>query len=187
MDTSVTPWNKDQAIGQKAPLRHYQVWRIRRALEKRGEWRNLALFSTAVDSMLRSSDLLALKVNDLTGKSLNPKAKLVFRQKKTGKGVDVELSPYTRNIFSIWIERTSKSFEDYLFTRRGDNHGTPISSVQYRKLVKHWVKMIGLPPESYSTHSLRRTLPSWIYKKTANIEAVRNLLVSVRRITGLTL
>ena len=125
MDTSVPPWNKDQAIGQKAPLRHYQVWRIRRALEKRGEWRNLALFSTAVDSMLRSSDLLALKVNDLTGKSLNPKVKLVFRKKKTGEGVDVELSPYTRNVLSIWIERTNKSSDDCLFTRRGDDHGPP--------------------------------------------------------------
>ena len=176
MDTSVSPWNKEQAIGQKAPLRHYQVWRIRRALEKGGEWRNLALFSTAVDSMLRSSDLLALKVGDLAGESLIPKAKLVFRQKKTGKGVDVELSPYTRNVLSIWIERANKSSEDYLFTRRGDDHGTPISSVQYRKLVKRWVKVIGLPPEDYSTHSLRRTLPSWIYEKTANIEAVRNLL-----------
>jgi integrase len=176
MDTSVTPWNKDQAIGQKAPLRHYQVWRIRRALEKKGEWRNLALFSTAVDSMLRCLDLLALKVGDLTGKSLKPKVKMVFRQKKTGKGVDVELSPYTRNVLSIWIDRTSKTSEDFLFTRRGDDHGTPISAVQYRKLVKHWVKTIGLPPEGYSTHSLRRTLPSWIYKKTANIEAVRNLL-----------
>ncbi len=70
--------------------------------------------------MLRCSDLLALKVGDLTGKSLNPKAKLVFRQKKTGKGVDVELSPYTRNVLSTWIERTSRSSEDYLFTRRGE-------------------------------------------------------------------
>ncbi len=73
MDTSVIPWNKDQAIGQKTPLRYYHVWRIRRALEKSGEWRDLALFSTAVDSMLRCSDLLALKVGDLTGKSLKPK------------------------------------------------------------------------------------------------------------------
>ncbi len=66
--------------------------------------------------------------------------------------------------------------KDYLLTRRGDDHGTPVSSVQYRKLVKHWVKMIGLLPEGYSTHSLGRTLPSWIYKKTTNTEAVPDLL-----------
>jgi integrase len=36
--------------------------------------------------------------------------------------------------------------------------------------------MIGLDSKLYSTHSLRRTRASLIYRKTGNIEAVRLLL-----------
>ena len=70
------PWNKGVAVGQKAPLKHYQVWRIRRLLETEGKLRDLALFFLALDSMLRSSDILRLKVGDICGTHLKPKARL---------------------------------------------------------------------------------------------------------------
>lgn len=173
---SHTPWNKGRAVGQKTPLRQHQVWRIRRALEKRHCDRDRALFSLALDSMLRSSDLLALTVGAVCGEQLKPKARLSFRQQKTGRTVEVELTPYTRDALSEWIGRAEKERQDYLFTGRGDPHGPALSAAQYRKLVKGWVAMIGLNPEEYSTHSLRRTLPALVYRETKNIEAVRHLL-----------
>jgi len=170
------PWNKGVAVGQKAPLKHYQVWRIRRLLETEGKLRDLALFSLALDSMLRSSDILRLKVGDICGTHLKPKARLRIQQKKTGKPVEVELSEYARTALASWIIRSGKTESDFLFTRRGEPHGERVSAVRYRQLVKTWVQAIGLNPEDYSTHSLRRTLPSFVYHETKNIEAVRNLL-----------
>lgn len=39
-----------------------------------------------------------------------------------------------------------------------------------------WVTRIGLRPEDYGTHSLRRTKASLIYRRTGNLRAVQILL-----------
>jgi integrase len=51
-----------------------------------------------------------------------------------------------------------------------------ISTRQYSRLVREWVKSIGLEPSAYGTHSMRRTKVSQIYKKTGNLRAVQLLL-----------
>ena len=47
---------------------------------------------------------------------------------------------------------------------------------QYARIVDGWVKGIGLDSSAYGTHSLRRTKPTLIYKKTRNLRAVQLLL-----------
>jgi integrase len=42
--------------------------------------------------------------------------------------------------------------------------------------VKGWVEQIGLDPESYGTHSIRRTKASLMYQRTKNPRAVQILL-----------
>ncbi len=42
--------------------------------------------------------------------------------------------------------------------------------------VDEWVTAIGLRPEEYGTHSLRRTKASIIYKATGNLRAIQILL-----------
>ena len=60
------PWNKGLEVGQRAPLSLSEVTRIKKLLAKRGgALRDLALFSTAIDTMLRSQDLLGLTVKDV--------------------------------------------------------------------------------------------------------------------------
>lgn len=51
-----------------------------------------------------------------------------------------------------------------------------LSTRQYARLVDEWVAAIGLRPEEYGTHSLRRTKASIIYKATGNIRAIQTLL-----------
>jgi site-specific recombinase XerD len=43
-------------------------------------------------------------------------------------------------------------------------------------LVKSWVARIGLDPNAYGTHSLRRTKATLIYRRTKNLRAVQLLL-----------
>ena len=59
------PWNYGKAIGQKRPLTPNQVRLIKQILDAEGNLRDLALFSTAIDTMLRGVDLLALTVDDV--------------------------------------------------------------------------------------------------------------------------
>jgi integrase len=42
--------------------------------------------------------------------------------------------------------------------------------------VDGWVKEIGLDPAGYGTHSVRRTKPTLIYRRTRNLSAVQLLL-----------
>ena len=57
------------------------------------------------------------------------------------------------------------------FTRK------PISTQQYAKIVKKWMKSLGVEDVSqYSTHSIRKSKPTLIYNKTKNVDAVRRLL-----------
>ena len=55
-----TPWNKGKLVGQKLPLKLKEIWAIRVRLQLTHCIRDLALFNLAIDSKLRSCDLLKL-------------------------------------------------------------------------------------------------------------------------------
>src|SRR5262245_25436932 len=97
------PWNKDKAVGQMAPFSPEQAQLIRSLLVAEKKIRDLALFNTAIDTMLRASDLLPLRVNDITDHNGDVVHEFTVRQKKTGHGHVVALSPETRNSIADWL------------------------------------------------------------------------------------
>lgn len=60
--TKKRAWNKDETVRQRRPFTPREVQVMRYAIEREQNGRDLALFNTAMDTMLRSSNLLALKV-----------------------------------------------------------------------------------------------------------------------------
>ena len=96
-------------------------------------------------------------------------------QRKTGRPVQFELlEPARASIFG-WLEHRGGTLEDFAFPSRADR-GRHISTRQYARLVDEWVTGIGLRPEDFGTHSLRRTKAAIIYKQTGNLRAVQILL-----------
>ena len=59
------PWNKGLEVGPMAPLSTVDVGRIRKAIQARGTagYRDLALFNTALDSIISAPDILNLVVS----------------------------------------------------------------------------------------------------------------------------
>ena len=57
--------NKGRIVDQKRPLLSKHVWAIRVRLEIAGNYRDLALFNSAIDSKLRGCDLVTLRVADV--------------------------------------------------------------------------------------------------------------------------
>jgi len=160
--------------GQKPPLKPKEVWAIRVRLQIRGKPRDLALFNLAIDSKLRSCDLVALRVSDIaTGGSVRDRAVIV--QQKTGRPVQFELTEQTRESVRAWIAQQSLHDSGYLFPSRVHNR-PHLSTRQYARIVNRWVSSIGLDPHKYGTHSMRRTKAALIYKKTGNLRAVQLLL-----------
>jgi site-specific recombinase XerC len=51
---------------------------------------------------------------------------------------------------------------------------------QYARIVDGWVAEIGLDSAAYGTHSMRRTKPTLIYRRTKNLRAVQLLLGHTR-------
>jgi len=172
--TSNSPWNKGKLMGQKPPLKLQEVWSIRIRLEIAKKQRDLAMFNLAIDSKLRSCDLVKLKVVDIAhGSHILNRAMVV--QQKTKRPVQFEITPGTQKCVSSWIERNHLASQNYLFpsrTRPNDH----ISTRQYARVVKSWFALIGLRPDEYGTHSLRRTKATLIYKRTKNLRAVQLLL-----------
>src|SRR5882762_11037892 len=64
-------WNKGLQVGKRDGFTPAQVKRIRALLADRGVpgLRDLALFSTAIDTMLRAQDLLPLVVGDVQSRN----------------------------------------------------------------------------------------------------------------------
>lgn len=172
----MTTWNKGKAVGQMSPLSPRHVHAIKTILTNDGNLRDLALFSTAIDTMLRSIDLLALKVEDMTDDRGNVREEIAIKQQKTGVAHLVALSPATQNSMKLWIRESGKIFYDFLFTGTRKGKHKPISRQHYARLVKRWVRMVRLNPDDFSTHSLRRTKASAVFQETGNIEVVRELL-----------
>lgn len=136
--------------------------------------RDLALFNLAIDSKLRSCDLLNLRVRDISS-SNGIASRAMVMQQKTQQPVQFEITKQTRESLRKWISHAALPFDKYLFSSRlhASQH---LSTRQYARIVKSWVQMIGLDPSVYATHSMRRTKATLIYKRTKNLRAVQLLL-----------
>ena len=168
------PWNKGKLIGAKPPLRSKHVWSIRTKLQIEGHVRDLALFNLAIDSKLRGCDVVALKVEDVAPNGYAV-VRATVRQKKTGRPVRFELSEQTRQAVDAYLKAGGKKPGDFLFTRPRSAEQA-MTTRQYARLVSEWITSIGLDANLFGTHSLRRTKPTLIYRRTGNLRAVQLLL-----------
>ena len=165
---------------QKKPLNTKQTKAISKLLMDKP--RDRALFHVGIDSMLRSSDLRYLTVEDVIDSKGDVKEECSITQQKTKKTVTFNLGETTRQALQDWIVASGKRNADFLFSSRTKNYDgkrlkqQPISQVQYQRLVKGWLESLGVATDDFSTHSLRKTKASAIYEATKNVEAVRQLL-----------
>jgi len=169
-----TPWNKGKLVGQRPPLKPKHVWAIRTRLQLNGRARDLAMFNLAIDSKLRGCDLVRLRTDDIAPNGYAIE-RATIRQQKTGRPVTFEISEHSRTAVDHYLNSGKRPHSPFLFPGRGQGIKS-ISTRQYARLVEKWITEINLDPCTYSTHSLRRTKASLIYRKTGNLRAVQILL-----------
>lgn len=167
---------KRQLQGQKKPFSPDDLRTIRSILSNQQRWRDLALFCVAIDTMLRSSDVLSLRVEDVTDHHGNVLETFTYCQKKTGRGVLCGLTSTAQKALERWIEHGNKMPWEHLFTSERSATDNPITAGHYRRLVKEWARIAALDARLYSGHSTRRTKASLVFRKTGNAETVRQLL-----------
>jgi integrase len=159
-------WNKGKLVGQKAPFKLQEIWAIRIRLQMQGRTRDLALFDLGIDSKLRVRDVCH---------SDRVATRAIVLQQKTQRPVQFEITAPTREALEAWIKLAGLKSDSFLFPSRV--HDSPhLGTRQYARIVHDWVEEIGLDPTAYGTHSMRRTKPTLIYRRTKNLRAVQLLL-----------
>ena len=136
------------------------------------------LLNLGVDLMLRASDILHLKVEDVITETGVVKESVKVKQKKTGKyTIDIPLSDNSKKVIQEHL--LGKKPDDYIFVGNKSHYTKkPISTQQYQRIVKGWCRnILGMDDVSnISSHTMRKTKASAIYSQTKNVEACRILL-----------
>jgi integrase len=167
-------WNKGKLVGEKTPFELQEIWAIRIRLQMQGRLREPALFDLAIDSKMRACDLVKLHVRDVCH-SDRVATRAIVLQQKTQRPVQFEITAPTREALEAWIKSAGLKSDSFLSP--GRVHTSPhLGTRQYARIVHDWVEEIGLDPTAYGTHSMRRTKPTLIYRRTKNLRAVQLLL-----------
>ncbi len=175
-DGRVVPWNKGKLIGQKPPLKLKEIWAIRISLQLNHRARELALFNLAIDSKLRGCDLVGVFTSAMCSRAVMLPTRDCHAEEDPAAGGS-KISEQTRDAVGAWIAAARLKPEQFLFPSRMS--ASPHLSTQYSRIVRSWAGSIGLDPAVYGTHSMRRTKPTLIYRRTRNLRAVQLRLIGV--------
>lgn len=126
--------------------------------------RDYIMFLLGINTGLRVSDLLKLKVKEIKGKK-----KTIVKEGKTDKPRTIHL----HNIFEELNSYIKGLDSEWLFpSRKGDK---PISRIQaYRQLNKA-ATMCDIE-EGIGTHTMRKTFGYWYYKQSKDIATLQSIL-----------
>jgi hypothetical protein len=120
-------WNKGLQVGKRDGFTPAQVKRIRGVLKARGTAgiRDLALFSTAIDTMLQGHNLLTLVVADVQSRNGSIRPLIEVAQTKAMPPVRCALSKST----TMRCERVSRydGGDSNAMLSHGERHGEDIS------------------------------------------------------------
>lgn len=158
--------NKKIEIKDVQPIRDYnQLTDMKWSLKRFCGERDYILFLLGINTGLRVSDLLNLKVKDIKRKK-----KMIVKEGKTQKARSI----YLENIYEEVNEfiDTLKNSEWLFPSRKGDKSITRIQA--YRQLNKA-ARMIDIP-DGIGTHTMRKTFGYWHYKQFRDIAELQMIL-----------
>lgn len=143
-----------------------KIEEIKSILKENGT-RDLLLFSLGINSALRVSDLLKLKVKDVRDKS-----HLEVREQKTDKLKRFPLRGKLLELIRVYIRY--KSDNDYLFpSRNGENK--PISRVMAYMIINQVCRKAGIQ-DHIGSHTLRKTFSYHHYQTFHDVAILQDLL-----------
>jgi integrase len=117
------------------------------------------LFKFGLNTGLRISDLLPIKVKDIFNNSGEYRDYLILNEKKTGKEKKIKLNNALRKAINEFVKVQKLTSESYLFSSPKGEH---IRRIQAYRVLKEAADVCGI--ENFGTHSLRKTWGYWTYK-----------------------
>lgn len=117
------------------------------------------LFKFGLNTGLRISDILPLKVKDIYLQNGEFRDYLIIKEKKTGKEKKVKINDALRKHIKEYVSSTNLLYEDFLFPSKKGGH---IGRIQAYRVLKEAAEIVGI--QNFATHSLRKTWGYWTYK-----------------------
>ncbi|WP_088032665.1 tyrosine-type recombinase/integrase [Evansella clarkii] len=124
--------------------------------------RDYLLFVIGVNTGLRISQLLKLKLNDVLTAEREPARVLYISPDERG----IYLNRNVRNALSHFLEKKELSREDYLFT--STKKGEPLTRQHAYRIVKQAAAEAGIH-EHIGTHTLRKTFGYHAFRKGVSL------------------
>ena len=148
------------------PIRDKKKIEEIKAILKENGTRDLLLFSMGINTGLRISDLLNLKVIDVKGKS-----HVEIKEQKTGK---LKRFPLLGNLQLLIDEyvRNKDCFENLFKSRNGENK--PITRVMAYMIINVACKACGIQ-DNIGTHTLRKTFGYHHYQTFKDVAILQSL------------
>lgn len=117
------------------------------------------IFKFGLNTGLRISDIIPLKVKDTMNVNGEFKDYLTLKEKKTGKVKKIKLNDTLRKVIVDYVKSNNLPMDSYIFfSKKGGN----IGRIQAYRVLKEAADVIGI--ENFGTHSLRKTWGYWTYK-----------------------
>ena len=157
-----------QPIRDKNKISH-----IKKVL-KANNLRDYALFVLGINSGLRISDILKLKISDVLDDKSKIKERITLREQKTGKTKDFPMSESSKSAINLYLKQRDFNLNQPLFiSRKSDNDGFLKRQQAYR-IINDVARVVGIK-ESIGTHTLRKTFGYHAYNNGYDISIIQKL------------
>jgi len=134
-----------------------KIAQIKNLLRGQGRYRDLLLFVAGINSALRISDLLQLKIAHFLDEKEQIKSRFWIKEQKRGKRHEIAINQSIREALTEYLREyphVAKGGENFLFFNQKTNQA--IKRGQAWKVITNICTEVGLQG-NYGTHSLRKT------------------------------
>lgn len=153
------------------PIRNLKQIETIKKLLKSQNMRDYCLFVFGINSGLRISDLLKLRISDIAENG-KIKDRIRLREKKTNKFKDFPLSTSTKSALKDYLKIRNYTEDEPLFISR-KNKGFLLRQQAY-KIINDVAKSVGIK-EKIGTHTLRKTFGYHAYNNGYDITLIQKL------------
>lgn len=137
--------------------------------------RDYCLFTLGINSGLRISDLLNLKINDVIDRLGKIQERISLREKKTNKAKDFPISDVAGKAIIEYLKTRIYELDEPLFISQKQKNGKlPLQRQQAHKIIHDAAKAIGIK-DNIGTHTLRKTFGYHAYKSGVPVEKIQKL------------
>lgn len=153
------------------PIRDKKTLETMKKILRSNNLRDYNLFILGINSGLRISDLLTLKVSDVCDSKGKIKDRIVIREKKTNKLKDFPLGEPSKKALKEYMVSLNPA-EALFASRKGYK---PITRQQAYRILNDAARAIGIK-DQIGTHSLRKTFGYHAFQAGVDITRIQKLL-----------